>query len=68
MAHIDNTTISYRCLQYNGEEINCLDGNNVVRFTSERQHYRGGCPICGGRVEGHGQTVVKLKDVPLIPC
>ena len=68
MAHIDNTTISYRCLQYNGEEINCLDGNNVIRFTSERQHYRGGCPICGGRVEGHGQTVVKLKDVPLIPC
>ena len=67
MTQLYDTTFCFKSLYYQSEEIKGGDENQSVYFTSSRKAKDVRCPCCGGRVIGHGQKTVRLKDIPLEP-
>lgn len=68
MAHTYHTTYTVEYQQYycnNSEKIE--NGKRILEFHSRRTSANEACPLCGGKVIGHGIRKVRLTDIPYIP-
>lgn len=68
MTHPYHTTIQVEYQQYccNHSEKN-ENGKRVLEFNSRQIAMDVNCPMCGGRVIGHGIRRVRLTDIPYVP-
>ena len=69
MTLLNDTTFGVKCQYYVSEELAFSDNDEqqTIKLFSTRTTADTCCPHCCGNVIGHGQKVVKLKDVPLEP-
>ena len=68
MAHTYHTTFQAEYQQYicnNSEKYE--NGKRILEFHSRQTSEDITCPICGGRVVGHGIRKVRLTDIPYVP-
>ena len=68
MAHTYHTTFQVEYQQYicnNSEKYE--NGKRILEFHSRQTSEDITCPICGGRVVGHGIRKVRLTDIPYVP-
>ena len=69
MTLLNDTSFRFNCQYYVSEDLAFSDNDDTqtVRFFSTRTAADICCPHCQGIAIGHGQKVVRLKDVPLEP-
>ena len=68
MAHTYHTTFQVEYQQYycnNSEKYE--NGKRILEFNSRQKPMDVDCPMCGGRVIGHGIRKVRLTDIPYVP-
>lgn len=68
MAHTYHTTFTAEFQQYickNSEKFE--NGKRILEFHSKQTSAEVSCPLCGGRVVGHGIRKSRLTDIPYVP-
>lgn len=68
MAHTYHTTFTAEFQQYickNSEKFE--NGKRILEFHSKQTSAEVSCPLCGGRVIGHGIRKSRLSDIPYAP-